>query len=50
VLSFLSSATEPPGVDEMKFQHRRVPGEEKVDLDGMLGTVPSRNRRSAIGG
>lgn len=43
-------ATKPLGVDEMKFKRIRVPGEEKVDLDGVVSTMPSCNWRSAIGG
>ena len=43
-------ATKPLGVDEMKFKRIRVPGEDQVDFDGVVGTVQSRLWRSAIGG
>lgn len=42
-------ATKPLGVDEMKFKRIRVPGEEKVDLEAVVGPVAGRKWRSAIG-
>jgi 2,5-furandicarboxylate decarboxylase 1 len=42
-------ATKPLAADEMKFKRIRVPGEEKVDLNKVVGAVPSQSWRRAIG-
>jgi hypothetical protein len=34
----------------MKFKRIRVPGEDQVDLDRVIGTVPSAKWRDAVGG
>jgi 2,5-furandicarboxylate decarboxylase 1 len=42
-------ATKPLDADEMKFKRIRVPGEEKVDLNRVVGSVPSQSWRQALG-
>ena len=42
-------ATKPLDADEMKFKRIRVPGEEKVDLNKVVGLVPSQSWRQALG-
>jgi len=43
-------ATKPLDAEEMKFKRIRVPGEDQVDLDRVIGTVPSAKWRDAVGG
>lgn len=43
-------ATKPLGADDMKFKRIRVPGEDEVDLNRAVGTVPSKSWRKAISG
>jgi hypothetical protein len=33
----------------MRFKRIRVPGEEKVDLNKVIGSVPSQSWRRALG-
>jgi 2,5-furandicarboxylate decarboxylase 1 len=42
-------ATKPLDADEMRFKRIRVPGEEKVDLNKVIGSVPSQSWRRALG-
>jgi len=42
-------ATKPLDADEMKFVRIRVPGEEKVDLDKIIGPLPGESWRKALG-
>jgi len=42
-------ATKPLDADEMKFKRIRVPGEDKIDLNKVIGPVPSQSWRSALG-
>jgi 2,5-furandicarboxylate decarboxylase 1 len=42
-------ATKPLDADEMKFKRIRVPGEEKVDLNRVVGSVPSQSWRQELG-
>jgi len=42
-------ATKPLDVEEMKFKRIRVPGEDQVYLDRVIGTVPSVKWRDAVG-
>ena len=42
-------ATKPLDADEMKFKRIRVPGEDKIDLNKVIGPVPTQSWRRAIG-
>jgi 2,5-furandicarboxylate decarboxylase 1 len=42
-------ATKPLDADEMKFKRIRVPGEDKIDLNKIVGAVPSQSWRRALG-
>lgn len=42
-------ATKPLDADEMKFKRIRVPGEDKIDLNKVIGSVPSHSWRRALG-
>jgi 2,5-furandicarboxylate decarboxylase 1 len=42
-------ATKPLDADEIKFKRIRVPGEDKIDLNKVIGPVPSQSWRSALG-
>ncbi|MGB8042488.1 MAG: UbiD family decarboxylase [Pseudolabrys sp.] len=42
-------ATKPLDADEMKFKRIRVPGEDRVDLDKVVDTLPSQSWRQALG-
>ena len=42
-------ATKPLDADEMKFKRIRVPGEEKVDLNKVVGSLPAAAWRRALG-
>jgi 2,5-furandicarboxylate decarboxylase 1 len=42
-------ATKPLDAEEMKFKRIRVPGEDLVDLDKVVDTVPSQSWRKALG-
>jgi 2,5-furandicarboxylate decarboxylase 1 len=41
-------ATKPLSADEMTFKRIRVPGEERVDLDGVIAPTASANWREAL--
>ena len=41
-------ATKPLDADEMKFKRIRVPGEEKIDLTNVIGSLPSQSWRSVL--
>jgi 2,5-furandicarboxylate decarboxylase 1 len=41
-------ATKPLDADEMKFKRIRVPGEENIDLNKVIGSVPSQSWRKAL--
>jgi len=41
-------ATKPLDADEMKFTRIRVPGEENIDLNKVIGSVPSQSWRRAL--
>ena len=42
-------ATKPLDAEEMRFKRIRVPGEDRVDLDKVVDTLPSRSWRQALG-
>lgn len=42
-------ATKPLDADEMKFKRIRVPGENEVDVEKVMGTVPGAAWRKALG-
>jgi 2,5-furandicarboxylate decarboxylase 1 len=42
-------ATKPLDADAMKFKRIRVPGEDDIDLDAVVGSVPSQSWREALG-
>jgi len=42
-------ATKPLDADEMKFKRIRVPGEDKVDLNKVIGPVSSQSWRRVLG-
>jgi len=42
-------ATKPLDADEMKFKRIRVPGEEDIDLDKVVGPGPSQSWRKMLG-
>ena len=42
-------ATKPLDADEMKFKRIRVPGEDKIDLNKVVGPVPGQSWRRALG-
>jgi 2,5-furandicarboxylate decarboxylase 1 len=42
-------ATKPLDAEEMKFMRIRVPGEDRIDLDKVVDTVPSQSWRTALG-
>ena len=41
--------TKPLNADEMKFKRIRVPGEAEIDLNKVVGPVPSQLWRKALG-
>jgi 2,5-furandicarboxylate decarboxylase 1 len=41
-------ATKPLDADEMKFKRIRVPGEDQIDLNKIMGPVPSKSWRKAL--
>ncbi len=43
-------ATKPLDAEEMKFKRIRVPGEEEIDLDRVVGKESSAKWRDAVGG
>ena len=46
----LGREVKPLDAEEMKFKRIRVPGEDEVDLDRVIGAVPSAKWRDAVGG
>ncbi len=42
-------ATKPLDADEMTFKRIRIPGEEMIDTERVIGTVPGSQWRTAIG-
>ena len=42
-------ATKPLDADEMKYKRIRVPGEENIDVNKVIGSVPSQSWRKALG-
>ena len=42
-------ATKPLDADEMRFKRIRVPGEEKVDVNQVVGSVSAPAWRRALG-
>jgi 2,5-furandicarboxylate decarboxylase 1 len=42
-------ATKPLDAEEMKYKRIRVPGEENIDVNKVIGSVPSQSWRKALG-
>ena len=42
-------ATKPLDADEMKFKRIRVPGEEDIDVNKVVGPGPSQSWRNVLG-
>lgn len=40
---------QPLDADEMKFKRIRVPGEDQIDFNKVVGPVPSQSWRKALG-
>jgi 2,5-furandicarboxylate decarboxylase 1 len=41
-------ATKPLDADEMKFKRIRIPGEDKIDLNKVISTIPSQSWREVL--